>query len=325
MLLLYMLTALYLVILPLPANRHICSGAAGPAASFVSFQFIRDMLRETQAVAGMPLTYLRLVTERAFLEAALNIALLVPFGLFLRYYFRRYAAAALILSFMLSLFFEITQVTGLYGIYDCPYRLFDVDDLMLNTAGGMLGYSIAPLLTRFLPDLSRLDENIDLAAKQVGYIHRWVALQLDGIVLLPFLLASLHSGKPAVTILLLLAYYTMMPFLTGGRTIGKWMVRIRLQGRGGRPRLSELLVRYGLLYALLGGMNAVIISGAITDRGWLPTLLYIGAAVVVDIAFAIHVLLKMFRGDKQLFYEKWSGTRHVIMTNGDSVSREKES
>ena len=33
-----------------------------------------------------------------------------------------------IFSFLLSLFFEVTQLTGLYFLYPGSYRLFDVDD-----------------------------------------------------------------------------------------------------------------------------------------------------------------------------------------------------
>jgi putative membrane protein len=29
-----------------------------------------------------------------------------------------------------------------FGFFECPYRLFDVDDLMLNTSGAVLGFLV---------------------------------------------------------------------------------------------------------------------------------------------------------------------------------------
>ena len=68
----------------------------------------------------------------------------------MRYFFqeKRYWKRALALGFALSLFFEVTQVTG---IYKCPYRLFDVDDLMLNSTGALFGFLVAPVILALFP------------------------------------------------------------------------------------------------------------------------------------------------------------------------------
>jgi glycopeptide antibiotics resistance protein len=47
---------------------------------------------------------------------------------------------AVLSGFGLSLAVELTQLTGIWGLYPCPYRQFDVDDLILNTAGVALGF-----------------------------------------------------------------------------------------------------------------------------------------------------------------------------------------
>lgn len=52
---------------------------------------------------------------------------------------------------LLSLFYELTQLTGLYFIYPGSYRLFDVDDLMANTLGGLLGYGLLEPLKKWIP------------------------------------------------------------------------------------------------------------------------------------------------------------------------------
>ena len=71
-----------------------------------------------------------------------NILLTLPFGIYLRYYFNCSFKKTFFCTFLLTLFFELTQLSGLYGIYPRPYRLFDVDDLFLNTLGGIIGYAI---------------------------------------------------------------------------------------------------------------------------------------------------------------------------------------
>lgn len=38
---------------------------------------------------------------------------------------------------------ELTQLTGVWGIYPCAYRQFNVDDLMLNTTGLFAGFIMA--------------------------------------------------------------------------------------------------------------------------------------------------------------------------------------
>lgn len=64
----------------------------------------------------------------------------------------------MIASFCLSLFFELTQLSGLYFIYPRPYRLFDVNDLVTNTLGGIIGFVVTPLFTFMLPTRRRMDE-----------------------------------------------------------------------------------------------------------------------------------------------------------------------
>lgn len=78
-------------------------------------QFVQDIIRETSVSPAHLSSYVHLLKERAFLQVVFNVVMTVPFGMFLRYYFRARWGWCLILSFILSLFFEVTQLTGLYG------------------------------------------------------------------------------------------------------------------------------------------------------------------------------------------------------------------
>ena len=127
--------------------------------------------------------------------------LVVPFGMFLRYYVRTSWKTCLAASFGLSLFFEITQVTGIYVFYDYPYRLFDVDDLLMNTLGGMIGFVLADWMKNHLPRMYRMDQKVDLSKKRVSYTRRAIAFGIDVCVVLPIIglsaVATLRWRRPA--------------------------------------------------------------------------------------------------------------------------------
>lgn len=80
-----------------------------------------------------------LLRNQAFLQLVLNVLLFVPFGLFVRLVMHRGVVVATALGFAASLLIEVTQLTGVWGVYPCAYRLFDVDDLLTNTLGALLG------------------------------------------------------------------------------------------------------------------------------------------------------------------------------------------
>lgn len=73
-------------------------------------------------------------------------------------------------SFLLSLFFELTQLSGLYGIYPRPYRLFDVDDLMLNTLGGTIGFLISGTLKNIIPNAATMQHTMQIKSQKVSIL-----------------------------------------------------------------------------------------------------------------------------------------------------------
>jgi len=85
LLLLYLMNAAFLVLLPLPSSTHNEPPASETYFQWIPFHFLSDIVRETAVQADRPSTYVHLLKERAFLQTAFNVALTVPFGLFLRY------------------------------------------------------------------------------------------------------------------------------------------------------------------------------------------------------------------------------------------------
>ncbi|EEL52075.1 MULTISPECIES: VanZ family protein [Bacillus cereus group] len=329
-LLLYLLNAYFLVILPLPQTYDTCSlqPANTQHVQLVPFYFIQEISNHTAAILAKPTTYFYLLKESAFLQVAFNALLTIPFGIYLRYYFRLGFFKTIFFSLCLSLFFEMTQVTGLYGIYNCAYRLFDIDDLFLNTLGGAVGYFIAPIFTYFLPKSNELDAHIDLTTKPVGFIRRLIALQIDWIflsVVVPVIknkgnsifISSIQSYtnlyELIFTICAVFIYFIVIPYLTNGKTIGKALLRIHIKGENERITIKELCTRYGLFYFVLGGINYILSSSSILNQAH-PLIMLIILLFMFSIngLFILHVLLHVFSRDKLLFYEHISRTRNAI-------------
>ena len=112
-----------------------------------------------------------------------NVFLTVPLGFFLRYLFKLSFKRVLLLSLLTSLLYEITQLTGLFFIYPRPYRFFDVDDLIINTLGALIGYLIMPHLSRILSSLTIKDRTV-IPGSEVAFLHRCIATLVDLIIVL---------------------------------------------------------------------------------------------------------------------------------------------
>ncbi|WP_046227031.1 VanZ family protein [Paenibacillus dauci] len=314
-LLLYLMNAYFLVILPFPASRHNLPLAHGDL-QLVPFQFVSDFLKETSVSLHDPATYMHLLKERAFLQVLFNILLTVPFGMFLRYYFRQGWWSALIWSFLLSLSFETIQLTGIFGIYDHAYRIFDVDDLICNTFGGMIGLLMASWISERLPDARQMDKQLDRSQRRVTYTRRGIAFIIDMLVwsILSSILTRMQV--PFTFWLSSGLYFILLPYITGGRTVGKWMVRIHLVFRDQperRPPFSALLIRYGLLYWGFFGLNRLLNIPFITSNpSRLEAIVYLAVLFVINAGFFIHLITRFFRKGSLLFYEQISHTSHRI-------------
>jgi glycopeptide antibiotics resistance protein len=115
---------------------------------------------------GGPLALLR---EPAFLQIVLNVLLFVPLGYFIRVILHRGVVVATTAGLALSLLIELTQKTGVWHLYSCAYRLFDVDDLIVNTLGATVGSLLSILVVRLRrPDVV-LPTTISFGRRLVGF------------------------------------------------------------------------------------------------------------------------------------------------------------
>ncbi|MEG2932452.1 MAG: NAD(P)H-hydrate epimerase [Gordonibacter sp.] len=263
----YMLVAYYMVILPLPEDHSaIVPYAATP--QLAPFNFVRLFLEGTTVSLSDPSTWKGLLHDPNVYEALFNVLLLVPLGMYLRYYFRRTWWQALLIGFATTLFYELSQLTGLWGIYEHPYRLFDVDDLILNTLGAMVGFWLVGPALRALPDIRLVNEEAREAGVRASVTRRALSFLVDfavaGAVAALALLAARVLGAPETLAasgvswmdaqtwanrVSLLAFFVVAPTLTHGQTLGQKLLRLRIVRHDVSPaHWYHYLARYGLLY-----------------------------------------------------------------------------
>lgn len=308
--LLYLMTAYYLIILPLPKTRDVLSlqKPGTKYTQFIPFNFVYDIIKETKVNISRPLTYIHLLKERAFLQAAFNGILLLPLGVYLRYYFNKSLKKTILISFCVSLFFELTQLSALYGFYNRPYRVFDVDDLMLNTFGGFLGYTIAAAFMKLLPNVNKLDEKVQLDQISIGLIRRSIALAFDWTI---FILIYVISRGYFKAYMFVFIYFILITYFTNGRTFGKWLLRIRVTGKHEKLSFKEVFIRYGLLYYVFFGLNYIIFNNTlvrIIGNGYLYYTLVL-VMFLLDLAVFVHLVRRFFSNNKMLLHDKISGTK----------------
>lgn len=174
----YLLCAYFLVLLPLPEDRSAVVPYA-QTPQLVPFNFVHGFLAETTFSPSDPSTWLAALRDPYVYEAFFNVLLLVPLGMYLRYYFRRTWWQTLAIGFLVTLSFETTQLTGLWGLYEHPYRLFDVDDLMLNTLGAMIGFWTVGPAMRVLPDIRLVNEEAREAGMRASVTKRALSFFID--------------------------------------------------------------------------------------------------------------------------------------------------
>ena len=319
----YFLSSLFLVLLPLPAIRDTClmQEPGTQHYSFVPFSFVTDIFNSGRIVWSNPGTYTNLFTQTAFYQAFFNFLLLMPLGVYLRYFLKEKKkwGKALGITFLVTLFYEITQVTGIYGYYNCAYRIFDVDDLILNTLGGVVGFFIAPAFLAFFPSKERIHERADRLLKldEVKPMIVLIAIIVDLFVsdLCTQIFLKLTSTNDVNEFLIqsvsYFFFFFVIPIVWNGRTIGTFILRFRYDGKISKmTTISRLFKRFAALYMtffitfVVNVLNQSQISMA-SPYYHVSAFLPFGISVlyfILTIVLFIHIMLVVFGKGKRRFY-----------------------
>lgn len=245
---LYMICAYFYIILPLPTFEYVLANPLSVRIQLNPLAFFYDIKEQAYWLYSGAESIN--TTHSAWFQAAANVLFFIPFGIYLRYYFKCSFGWILLLSFLLSLFFECTQLSALYGFYPAPYRTFDIDDLLFNTLGGILGYSFAPILTRPLPTKDELNRISYERGQKITWFRRFLSLLIDWAFLLPILWKA-GSFFPSWLLYwaIVFCYFAGITFFTKGYTPGSFAVSIRLVTKDKeKPSLKHCCLRYGFFF-----------------------------------------------------------------------------
>lgn len=246
---LYLLCAFLLVTLPLPADRNaIVPYAQTP--QLVPFSFMDELTDGATYSLFDPGTWIAFVFDLDVYQIGSNILLTVPLGMYLRYSFKRSLGQTLLIGFLASLFIEISQLTGLWGWYAHPYRLFDVDDLILNTFGAFLGYVLVGPAVRKLPDVRLTDAQARQAGLHAPLTRSMISFCVDialtaifGFMLLVVVYPLVMNNALEIRALWstagsamalgcvtasFVAFFAIIPIITRGQTIGQITCHLRM-------------------------------------------------------------------------------------------------
>lgn len=316
---LYLLSAYFLIIMPLPSIEYVSHLTT--KVQLEPFDLVRNIIRTVHFDYKDFATYINILKNAYVYQTIYNLFLTVPFGIFLRYYFKCNLKKVLLFTFLLSLFFEITQLTGLYYIYPNAYRLFDVDDLIVNTLGGIAGYLITPLFTKLLPSKDELDLKSYKKGSKVSSTKRVITFMIDmviTIILFVFLLIINHIFSFACDyyiygIVSILIIFNIIPFITRGKTIGYSITNIVVVNNNGESVKRYRLVFRNLIFSFIYlPMHYYLyllfkFVNSIANKNY--SLLVIIGYISVIIITSIFVFVRNFILHKPFLYEMITKTK----------------
>ncbi|WP_106815783.1 VanZ family protein [Microbacterium timonense] len=243
-------------LLPLPDPDAIrCAGVN------LDVTTLADDVRVAVSRGGNP------AVDPAVLQLLLNVLLFVPLGFFLRVLGGRGVAVAAVVGVALSGFVELTQLTGVWGLYPCGYRVFDVVDMLTNALGAVLGSLLGLVVPRRhrgspkLPDADR-PQPVTRGRRLLGMfcdaLAAWV-LGLSVIVAVQLSLsllgadAAVRDGSAAEVVGAAVPVVVWLVVTTAsGATVGDHAVQLRFTG-------GQLPVGLARVLRFVGGIGGYLV------------------------------------------------------------------
>ena len=326
---LYCMCVYLLTVLPLPSREAVEAMERHPIG-WIPF---RDLYKAAKE-AGLSLRNLKdgaawkeFLTCADMFQMLANISMLMPLGFYLRYYFGLSMKKTVLIGFGASLFFEITQRTGLYGIYPKPYRFTEMDDLINNTLGTFLGYVFTPLVAYFLPSREEIDRISYQKGEHVTVVRRGFSAVSD--VLLFAVLAAAAAlvsfripwlGAVPAGIIVWFILFAIVPAATRGSTPGQALLKLRTVSEDGKTPapLWRLAWRNFLLYgaelaavfvcgSLIGAFAAVMMT---REMSAMLKIILLDACLILPVTLFV-VLLRSQGRWSALPHNRWSHTAVV--------------
>ena len=216
-------------------------------------------------------------------------------------------------------FFEITQITGIYGIYNCPYRIFDVDDLLLNSTGALFGFIIAPVILALFPSRKsliakgeKMQENplVPPLSQLLAVFIDYLLIKISWNLTVGLFTTSGFAEFVYKTVCFFILFFAV-PFIWEGKTIGTNLLRFKLIHVDGEvPPWQSLLKRSFALYFpfatswilnIFTGIELDLTSNLYPYHVWITVIIFAFLIIMWAVLF-IHTMVIFIKRGKRNFY-----------------------
>ena len=312
---LYFLCAYFMTILPIPSRESLSQ--MRPVSELIQLIPFANFVSIKQE------TIVRDIAVIVF-----NVVLTVPLGFYLRALYDFDLKKTAIAGFCAALFFEISQLTGLFFVFPRPWRIFDVDDLMINTLGAVLGYALTPWAIRMLPGTAYLKTLRLYLGSEVSFRRRFVSGCIDTFVVL--MLSSALSAAFGVAaglaiignwkVLCLTMFWMIMlvaacySLICGDATLGNRLTGLRLTtAKGKSASRLQCVYRMVLEHLFVTAIPFwVYYSIRVSANGAsIKNVLWLALAAVLMLCAARNMLEMMFNAvthGSSMFYDRATKT-----------------
>lgn len=300
---LYLLIIYLLVILPLP-SRHSIHTNYIKMLNPVPFTFVMDFIKKNPLVLSKPATWFKALRHPTVYVPVFNILMLIPFGIYLRYYFKCSFKKTVLLTILLSLFFELTQLSGLYFIYPGPYRLADIDDIIQNAIGGCIGYALGRLAMILLPSRDEIDERSLEAGSRVSGMRICLSLLIDVlIVFIPYIIS--RAALPFFVFSAL--YFSLIPLLNG-KTFGSAFLKFALEFENAKYIRTILRGLLLTVYFCLIPSGLLYLMNEFNKNG--ESLLFLGLFAITFVIWLLFIVITIavVLLNRRFLFDRLTGT-----------------
>lgn len=311
MFVLYFLCAYFMTLLPLPSRE-----------SLEKMRPIHELIQLIPFKGFYDIKLESIVHDIAII--LFNVTLTIPLGFALRDFFQCSLKKTLWIGFFVSLFYEVTQLTGLFFIYPRPWRIFDVDDLMINTLGTYIGYLLVkPILRYHHPKVNRKELHL-MQGSEVAFLQRTIAAIIDFLVVsllayglivqLPGVYRVLTRGtilqRFPLFFVLFIGVAVVYAGVFGTKTIGYLVTGLRLLTTGSKPASrGQCIRRVILLYAGVFSLPfwVLFFLSIYTEYAGVQSVVWVFMGAVLMLFTARNVLEMMFNAvthGSSMFYDR---------------------
>ncbi len=325
----YMVTAWFMTLLPLPTFEEVAN-MPDIIPNLKPFLFVETFLERTKFTLFDVKTWLPSLKSSSFYTVAFNVLLTLPFGVYLRKYFKFSMKKTILFGILLSCFYEITQYTGIYGIYPKAFRYADIDDVIVNTFGTFLGYVITPILEKILPNVDK-DKKVVATNVRAGIIRRALSYFVDSLIigflsfavllftslLLRYILGvkeNLIIFESIIVFATYLIYYILIPLIHNGNTLGMNILKLKLTDNNlNIPKKKKIVFRY-ILILLTYKIDTIFYELMNTGNniGKYTSIAVSSISNILTIILLITAIMTLIKKKDLIYYDRITGTKVMI-------------